>query len=383
MNKRKDSQARGFTSVELPVVSRRKRAAFTLVELLVVIAIIGILVALLLPAIQSAREAARRSQCTSNLKNLALAVINYQDVKKRFPMSENHDGAWPVRKVNLNTGANEIAPADPLMAAKKVSGTGWTVQILPFIEEQALFDQFKPYLDKPWYILKDSINADIPAVRQAIQVQPDVLVCPSDTEYKGPNPNQYPFNNTGSAGVENGPATVATTNYKGNAGDTSFAAVIPHTTPTGFWSGSPTPTVHNLDCHTAVDCVGIFWRYTYVRGGVKLREVTDGLSNTLLIGEASPVDGNSAAWSSDGDWAVTAIQLNWDFRTAGGCQGPEGFSPGANGCWPNMRGFRSNHPGGVNFALGDGSVTFISDDIEQMVYRALSSKAGDEVIGAY
>ena len=143
-------------------------------------------------------------------------------------------------------------------------------------------------------------NDDVPALRQAIQMQPDVLVCPSN-EFRGPHPDQYPFNTTGGDGVENGPATVAVTCYKGNAGDGSFEP-IPRTTAARFLDVS-------ADLSTAtngVDCFGIFWRYTYYRGGVKLREVTDGTSKTLLVGEASPEDGNSAAWSSDGDWATRA-----------------------------------------------------------------------------
>src|SRR5262245_40736756 len=105
----------GFTLVGLPAVSERKRRAFTLVELLVVIAIIGILVALLLPAIQAAREAARRSQCTNNLKQLGLAVLNYTTIKQRMPSGLTQD--------RLPDG--------------KYVGTSFFVAILPYMEEQA------------------------------------------------------------------------------------------------------------------------------------------------------------------------------------------------------------------------------------------------------
>src|SRR5262245_10157893 len=107
------NKKRALTLVELSAVSERKRSAFTLVELLVVIAIIGILVALLLPAIQAAREAARRSQCVNNLKQLGVALQNYQDVNKRLPVG-SHSCCW---------------------------GT-WQMAILGFIEEQQLADMY-------------------------------------------------------------------------------------------------------------------------------------------------------------------------------------------------------------------------------------------------
>src|SRR4051812_17623314 len=110
----------GFTLVELPKVSMSKRRAFTLVELLVVIAIIGILVALLLPAIQAAREAARRSQCQNHLKNIGLAIQNYHTAKNRFP------------KGFVSTGSGAI------------EAWAWSVFLLPYLEEQAIFDQLRP-----------------------------------------------------------------------------------------------------------------------------------------------------------------------------------------------------------------------------------------------
>jgi len=136
-----------------------------------------------------------------------------------------------------------------------------------------------------------------------------------------------------------------------------------------------------VNCYNGADCLGIFWRSTSFRGGVKLKEVTDGASNTLLVGESSPEDKNSPAWSSDGDWAVTGVQLNWDFKAKGQCLGRDGnVNYDQQSCWSNIRGFRSHHPGGVNFSLADASVRFLSDSIEHAVYRALSTKAMGEVI---
>jgi prepilin-type processing-associated H-X9-DG protein len=115
------------------------------------------------------------------------------------------------------------------------------------------------------------------------------------------------------------------------------------------------------------------WRFTYWRGGVKLREVTDGTSKTFLIGEASPVDGNSPAWSSEGDWAVTGVGINFDWESYAACLP-------AGACWWNMRGFRSYHAGGVQFAMVDGSVHFISDSpTASIIPRIGLSRRGLEV----
>jgi prepilin-type N-terminal cleavage/methylation domain-containing protein/prepilin-type processing-associated H-X9-DG protein len=355
----------------------RRRVAFTLVELLVVIAIIGILVALLLPAIQAAREAARRTQCTSNLRNVALAAINYHDAQRHFPVDEDLYND-PPDNINLTTGQWVNQPIDPLRNARKLSGAGWIVEVLPILEEQALYDQFQPYLDKQWPFLQLGMNANTPELRAAIAVQPPVLICPSD-EFTGPRNDQYPYSTA--TEVPGAPVFVAVTCYKGNGGDTAFNQsddVPPFNTPLGYWSGGPeyTASGQKLDCHYGVDCLGIFWRFTYHRGGVKIKEITDGTSHTFLIGEASPVDGNSPAWSSEGDWAVTGIGINFDWQNYATCV-PAGT------CWWNMRGFRSSHPGGVHFAFADGSVTFIADSIDHPIYRALSTRKKGDMASGY
>jgi prepilin-type N-terminal cleavage/methylation domain-containing protein/prepilin-type processing-associated H-X9-DG protein len=367
-------------SLDTTSVRRTCQLAFTLVELLVVIAIIGILVALLLPAIQSAREAARRSQCSNNIKNIALAALTYHDAHKHFPVDEViYDDA--PDEIDLTNGRwIGSGMPDPFMDKGLLSGAGWIVLILPQLEEQALFDQFKPYLDKKWHSVKLGMNNDNPVLRNALATQPSVLMCPSE-ELTGPRSDQFPY--TSGTHVDNPAWTVAVTCYKGNAGDTAYDKsddLPPFNIPLGYWSGGPQYTFQGqkMDCHYARDCFGIFWRGSYARGGVKMKEIIDGTSHTFLVGEASPVDGLSAAWVSECDWATAGIQLNWNWRSFPSC-----VSNGVPSCYWVMKGFRSSHPGGVQFAFADGSVRFIQDNVDHPIYRALSTRKKGDFAGDY
>jgi prepilin-type N-terminal cleavage/methylation domain-containing protein/prepilin-type processing-associated H-X9-DG protein len=349
-------------------------AGFTLVELLVVIAIIGILVALLLPAIQAAREAARRSSCVNNEKNIALALLNYHDQSKHFPISDDYS---TFSAIEMPSGTT---PTDTKRAAKLLSGAGWIPRILPQLEDQPLYDQLKigfdgtpepPNTGQNW-TQRTGMNFNTPTLKAASASQPAVLNCPSE-ELKGPRDDQWPYNTSGGDGVDSPSWLVAVTHYKGNAGDISFdAPQDPFMPPIWVRTGN--------NWYRATNAPGVLWRYSYIKGGVKIGQITDGTSQTMLIGESSPIDGRSAAWASTGDWGITGVQINWDFRTSAACQGANGFSPGTSGCWQNMQGFRSSHPGGVNFAFCDGSVRFLSNDIDHQMYRALSTKADGEVI---
>jgi prepilin-type N-terminal cleavage/methylation domain-containing protein/prepilin-type processing-associated H-X9-DG protein len=364
------------------MTSPKNYRGFTLVELLVVIAIIGVLVALLLPAVQAAREAARRTQCVNNSKNIALAAINYHDVHKSFPVSEDYSTYLGVRCEEVGSNPINYGPAggtglgrcptipaaqDPQRQASQLHGGSWIIHILPQMELQSIYDRFDipdHGLNGDWKVgprAGMSYVTDL-TFRSALETQPAVLVCPSD-EFGGPRQGQFPFP---------GAITVATTCYKGSAGDGGFEPVPPHRDL--VWHSGVT-------AYAAINNPGIFWRYSYLSGGIEFKAITDGTSNTFLFGEASPEDGNSPAWSSDGDWATTGIQLNWDARTSGAClDGSGNFSPGLATCWPNTRGFRSQHTGGANFAFCDGSVAFIDNSIDHMTYRALSTKAGSEVV---
>ena len=245
------------------------------------------------------------------------------------------------------------------------------------MEEQPLYDRLRVGTEGTWNADKTGLNLDRPDFRAVLAIQPPVLVCPSG-EHGGPRNDQNPYTNW--AEVPDPFCTVATTCYKGNAGDTAFESSDdspPFDRPPGFWSGT---TQHpKSSCYNSVEGFGVLWRYSYFKGGIKLHEITDGTSKTLLIGEASPADQNSAAFMSDGDWAITGVRLNFDWATSGFCIDGSG-TPNSAVCWPIMRGFRSHHPGGVQFALVDGSVRFISDNIDHPTYRALSTRARGEVV---
>ncbi len=306
---------------------RNRNGGFTLVELLVVIAIIGILIALLLPAVQAAREAARRAQCVNNLKQLALACHNYENSFKCFPVSISYGKEGPRPTANPN-------------------GKGWILSILPYIEQQPFFDQWKT---------KGAFNGtfgDTGGIRRTecrdlIKQPLSELSCPSDPQSPMLSKEEFQFE-----GIE-----VATTNYKGVIGDTRMGG------SSSMWQGT------EPDCHYTIGCNGIFYRNNY-QEPVKIGHITDGTSNTLFIGEDVPrYNGHSAAYYANGDYAS--------------CHAPPNFFPDETTVtrlhWWNVMSFRSLHPGGINFAKVDGSVIFIAETIDQQQYRALSTKAGGEI----
>jgi prepilin-type N-terminal cleavage/methylation domain-containing protein len=304
----------------------KHRSAFTLIELLVVIAIIAILIALLVPAVQKVREAAARTHCSNNLKQLALAMHSYNDANKKFPR-----GGYSA----AGSGATGL-----------VDLRSWTVWILPYIEQGTRFQQIEMTKNQ----LDTTINTSGVSNRSIIQQPLKVVLCPSDSD------NLINLNRTDSA---NG-IPLALTNYAANFGDHMNATGVGFTP--GYANGC-TPT----------NCRGVFNRYGNFT--TSLTGINDGTSNTFMLGEVIP------KWCVWQDWgfqsfATTAFPPN--YRNADFASGAVASTNADNSIV-----FRSFHTGGCHFALCDGTVRFINDSIAPTTYRALASRSGGDMVGEF
>jgi prepilin-type N-terminal cleavage/methylation domain-containing protein len=245
-----------------------RRGAFTLVELLVVIAVISLLIGLLLPAVQSAREAARRMACSNNMKQLGLALHSYHDTFRMLPINMGPHMAPPERN----------APA--------LNGTGWIAKVLPQAEQQPLYDRLRPCFGGDFFAgsgLRD------PGCLEVVQTQLSLIQCPSDGSVRRLSDTQYQWE-----GIE-----VALTSYKGVMGDTQIGGTRSRHTGT------------LPDCHAVIGCPGLFFRNTF-RDPQRFQNVLDGLSNTLLLGEDVPEhNDHSAAYYSNTDYSSCHAPLNY------------------------------------------------------------------------
>jgi prepilin-type N-terminal cleavage/methylation domain-containing protein/prepilin-type processing-associated H-X9-DG protein len=283
---------------------RSARGGFTLIELLVVIAIIAILIALLLPAVQQAREAARRVSCKNNLKQIALGLHNYHSTFNIFP-----------------SGQYWCKPGTPCNAGAFYShGWGWSSSLLPFVDQTPIFNQLNFSIG-----LRDQPNVPI------LETPISLFHCPSDYTRKAwLPPSALAFR----------PEKIATSNYCGNGGSFSVSFEAPLVARDENWTN------------------GVLGRDSARR----FRDVVDGLSNTLLAGEVIHYDF---------PWDPT-IYGHWDPPNRSACctltqvrHGNQRLNPGFQGTVDERReGFSSAHAGGAHFALCDGSVRFISQNID-------------------
>jgi prepilin-type N-terminal cleavage/methylation domain-containing protein/prepilin-type processing-associated H-X9-DG protein len=338
----------------------RFRRGFTLVELLVVIAIIGILVALLLPAIQAAREAARRAQCLNHLKQYGVALHNYHGTFNHFPRGGTTSWSLEPGTFDGNPYGNGWDDLDH---------GSWVTRILPQIEEQALADEL-PNLDDPK--IKNPIKVWIETTRKgAIPPPLSTGRCPSDGFVTG----EPFFNYSGSTG----PATIPS--QCGPAGSVfdlnlnSLGITVPFI-DAGFCAGNPGGSLENCPM------TGMFSRVGYQK--VSIKYVTDGTSKTLLVGETL-VDRSAhtldncrllkkfwAGFDTGLAHAGTIPSINWpvDPSFEKCSQGPQFYRFNFHA----TMGFESNHPGGVNFLMVDGSVNFTDENIDFRTYQLLGTR---------
>ena len=324
----------------------RKRPGFTLVELLVVIAIIGILVALLLPAVQSAREAARRSQCSNNLKQLGLALLTYESAVGLFPPSAHWQSGVSTEERN-HARLSE----------------SWGILILPYLEHQNVYDN---------YNFDSFVTANENALVRGTELP--VMLCPTDTF------NRQPFNGTACPSSDQAGDGWARGNYGANGA-------------VGFNNDTATCNENPPACAAGPDSPG--WLDHRVRGvmganvSVPIKGILDGTSKTILLAElragihecdmrgtwafsggpsaiwgAGYIHGdargpNPAHWASDDVWSCD------DFKPP--VRGHRELANMGMPCFPNhnnQQAPRSMHNGGVFVAFADGSVHWISDFID-------------------
>jgi len=332
-----------------PSPQRCRTRAFTLIELLVVIAIIAILIALLLPAVQQAREAARRSSCKNNMKNICLALMNYHSTHKRFPLGE--------------TGAGISGRGDGRWA-----GPNWRLSILPELDQKPVFDQL-------------DFSQNLSSCRPTLSGTNNVLRGFTMSVYKCPS-SSAPINGTNQSPspTNNNRSNVMLPDYVGMAGATP---------QTGFQdTGS---------CSSQTGYGGIYCNngILAVNDSFAMRDIIDGPSNTIIVAEQSGMIGNTrdirsiyyGGWGgftssgkaptlSGSPWGsgTTSVRYQINSRTS---------AAGSNSTWDANTVLNSFHTGGIHVALADGSVRFLSDNIDMLTLKRLASKKDSQPVGQF
>ena len=343
------------------------RHGFTLVELLVVIAIIGVLVALLLPAVQAAREAARRSQCTNNLKQIALGCLNYESTNKRLPRGTS------------------------FRAIKNTKPGTWVRDVLPYMEAGNVSDK----IDYEREMTDARVNSSgVSNLTIAQTTTLPTFICPSDPaasspilENRGTSKGEFDnslVNPTPCQGLwykgSMGPTIpdrclffpegdqsrnhllCMGANYGSDDPDLSFAAPC-------YTAGRGTTGSRALPCPDMSVCVGAICRNSV---GTPLRKFTDGVSNTYLLGETLPTHSvYNSLFAGNFPVGSTHIPLNH--------MDSDELGTGTIQHW-TQAGFKSSHVAVVHFAMADGSVHGVNDSIDKFVYNAFGTRAAGETI---
>ncbi len=307
---------------------RHTARAFSLVELLVVIAILGTLVALLLPAVQAARETARRATCSSRQREVGLAILSYESLH----------GGFPAGRIGCDdTGDSEnIAVCPPGLPPEKKTGASGFVEVLPQLEQQPLYDRIAVYKGGLWNRNVNDLKwyGDVSKCR-GIKERLEILVCPSDTS--SPMSDVY------------APVVAATSSY-------------------AFVQGSRGPDV--LERIAKFENNGLFLFVIRRRA----KQVTDGLSCTLMLGEVVLSD----TWESSNTWSYALVNADCLRSTAN----PLNTRPGTGVIDIDRRNgaFGSQHPGGAIFCYADGHVSFLDENMDIDVYQAVSTISNSEII---
>ena len=358
-------------SFERRTSNNHRQKGFTLVELLVVIAIIGVLVALLLPAVQAAREAARRMQCVNNEKQIGLALLNYESTNKKFPAGRHGcDGSGQTGDAYSKVGGwRSFKGCEMPVASVERSAMSAFVKILPYLEQQALFDIIDsagdrgilkaPYDKAPWNIIwpikpNAGPGQTIPygdwatqELQKALSTRPDAFVCPSADTLPETQWQLYDS-------AELRPAT----------GDYALCA------------GHRGPTWQRRFFPVKVDNSGIFF---YLKE-IKIAEILDGTSNTYFGGEVVESHGldSTNIWSRAERHLDCIRAADNPVNTAPGEGEIHRLRAGPTEEYRANAGFASRHPGGANFVFADGRVDFVSEDIDLITYQAQSTRDSAE-----